>query len=84
MLKALFPVSFGTKEVSSLVIRTIIYILCAVIAGAIVGLATMLVGWIPVAGAIVGWVLGIIGGIIGLYFLAAIVVLFLAHFKVIK
>ena len=78
MLKAFFPVSFGTKEVSSLVIRTIIYVLCAVIAGAIVGLATLLVGWIPVVGAIVGWVLGIIGGIIGLYFLV------LAHFKVIK
>ena len=84
MLKSLFPVSFGTKDVTALVIRTIIYVLFAIVAGAIVALATMLVGWIPVVGAIIGWVLGVIGSIIGLYFLAAIVVLFLAHFKVIK
>ena len=84
MLKTLFPVSFGTKDVTALVIRTIIYILLAIVAGAIVALATMLVGWIPVVGAIVGWVLGVIGSILGLYFLAAIVVLFLAHFNVVK
>ena len=84
MLKKFFPVSFGTKDVTALVIRTIIYILCAVIAGALVGLATMIVGWIPVAGPIVGWALGLIGGIIGLYFLIAIVILFLAHFKVVQ
>ena len=84
MLKSLFPVSFGTKDVTALVIRTIIYVLLAIVAGAIVALATMLVGWIPVVGAIIGWVLGVIGSILGLYFLAAIVVLFLAHFKVIK
>lgn len=84
MLKSLFPVSFGTKDVTALVIRTIIYVLFAIVAGAIVALATMLVGWIPVVGAIIGWVLGVIGSILGLYFLAAIVVLFLAHFKVIK
>lgn len=84
MLKTLFPVSFGTKDVTALVIRTIIYVLLAIVAGAIVALATMLVGWIPVVGAIVGWVLGVVGSILGLYFLAAIVVLFLAHFKVVK
>ncbi|MBQ8387511.1 MAG: hypothetical protein IJX46_01120 [Clostridia bacterium] len=84
MLKKLFPVSFGTKDVTALVIRTIIYILLAIVAGAIVALATMLVGWIPVVGAIIGWALGVIGSILGLYFLAAIVVLFLAHFNVVK
>ena len=84
MLKTLFPVSFGTKDVTALVIRTIIYILLAIVAGAIVALATMLVGWIPVVGAIIGWALGVIGSILGLYFLAAIVVLFLAHFNVVK
>ena len=84
MLKKLFPVSFGTKDVTALVIRTIIYVLLAIVAGAIVGLAATIIAPIPVVGPIVAWALGVIGSILGLYFLAAIVVLFLAHFNVVK
>ena len=84
MLKALFPVSFGTKDVTALVIRTIIYVLLAIVAGAIVGLAAMIIAPIPAVGPIIAWALGVVGSILGLYFLAAIVVLFLAHFKVVK
>ena len=83
LLKKLFPFSFGTKEVNHLVVRTIIYIVAAVIGGALLAIIGLLTG-IPVVGAILGTVLGIVGGLIDLYCLIGIVLLFLAHFDVIK
>ena len=83
LLKKLFPFSFGTKEVNHLVVRTIIYILAAVVGGVLLAIIGILTG-IPVVGPILGTVLGIVGGLVGLYCLIGIILLFLAHFDIIK
>ncbi len=83
-LKKIFPLSFKyTKDVPNLIIGILIQIVVGVIAGALIFLATMITGWIPVAGALIGWALGVIGGLIGLYVLAGIIIQILAFCKVI-
>ena len=84
LLKKLFPFSFGTKEVSHLVVRTIIYILAIAIGGVLLGIIGIVTGLIPIVGLLVGIVLGVIGGLLELYCLIGIVLLFLAHFDVLK
>ena len=83
-LKKLFPLSFKyTKDVPNLIIGILIQIVVGAIAGALIFLATMITGWIPVAGALLGWVLGIVGSLIGIYVLAGIIIQILAFCKVI-
>ena len=84
LLKKLFPYSFGTKDVANLVIKTIVYIVVTAVLGALIGLSTILVAWIPVVGLLVAWLLGIISSLAGIYCLAGIIVLFLDYFKVLK
>ena len=85
-LKKFFPYSFGTKEVSQLVIRTIIYVVAAIIGGALIALIGILNGFIqiPLVTGLVGTLLGIIGTVVDVYCTAGIVIMFLAHFKVLK
>lgn len=85
VLKKIFPLSFKyTKDASNLVIGILIYLIAGLIIGALIVLATMLVGWIPAVGAVIGWILGTISGLLGLYVLAGIVILILAFTKVLK
>ena len=85
ILKKIFPLSFKEmKDVKELVIGIVVYLIVAILAGVAIYLATLITGWIPVVGAIVGWVLGIVGGLIDLYALAGIVLALLVYFKVIK
>lgn len=84
-LKKLFPLSFKRLDsVANLIIGILLYLVVGIIAGALIALATLIVGWIPVIGTIIGWVLGLIGSLIGLYVLAGIVIQILAYCKVIK
>ena len=85
-LKKFFPYSFGTQEVSQLVIRTIIYIVAIIIGGVLLGLIGFLNGLIqiPLVTGLVGTLLGIIGSVVDVYCTAGIVIMFLAHFKVLK
>lgn len=85
ILKKFFPLSWKqVADVSSFVIGIIIYAVAAIIAGAVIFLATMLTGWIPVVGALIGWALGLVGSLIDLYCVAGIVILILVYTKVIK
>lgn len=86
LLKKFFPYSFETTEVSHLVIRTIVYVVAAIIGGALLGLIGVLNGLIqiPLVTGIIGTLLSLIGAVIELYCTAGIVVMFLSHFKVIK
>ena len=85
LLKKLFTFSFKPqKDVAALVISVVIYVLAGIIGGAIIALASLLTGWIPLIGKLIGIVLGLCGGVIGLYCLVGIVVLLLVYFKVIK
>ena len=84
-LKKFFPLSFKfTKNVSDLVIGIIIQIIAVVILGALIWLATAITGWIPVVGKLIGWVLGIVSSLAGIYCLSGIVIQILVYTKVIK
>ena len=84
-LKKFFPLSFKyIKDVSNLVIGILIQFVAIIIVGALIGLATFLTAWIPVVGAIIAWALGLISSLLGLYFVAGIVIQILVYCKVIK
>ena len=76
-LKKYFPFSFtDKKDVSDLIIRTVIYVVVA----AAVGLVLSVIGKIPFIGILVS----VIGTAFDLYITATIVLMFLHYFKVIK
>ncbi len=84
-LKKLFPLSFKrVDEIGNLILGILIYLVVGIIAGALIWLSTALVGWIPFVGAIIGWALGVVSSLIGLYVLAGIVIQVLVFAKVIK
>lgn len=84
-LKKIFPLSWKyTKDVANLIIGIIVYLLVGVLAGVVIFLATMLTGWIPLVGGIIGWALGVVGSLIGIYTLVGIILQLLVFFKVIK
>lgn len=79
-LKKLFPISYKKSLVESIVY----YVIAAIVFGLIIWLATLLTGWIPVIGAILGWVLGIAGTLVEIYVIAGIVVSILLKLDVLK
>jgi len=84
LLKKFFPYSYGAKEVKDLVIKIIVYVVAMVIGGAMLGLVNLIVGWLPLIGGIIGWVLGLAGSLIEIYCVAGIVLLVLDYFKILK
>ncbi|MBO5010060.1 MAG: hypothetical protein IKJ13_07520 [Clostridia bacterium] len=84
-LKKFFPLSWKySNDVANVIIGIIVQLVVGILAGALIFLSTLIVGWIPVVGALVGWVLGIIGSLIDVYVLAGIIIQLLVFFKVIK
>ncbi len=84
-LKKIFPLSFKRLDsVASLVIGILIYLAVGVVAGLLIALSTLIVGWIPVIGPIVGWALGVVSSVFGLYVLVGIIIQILAYCKVFK
>ena len=84
ILKKIFPLSFRFADtVVNLVIGILIYVVACAIAGFALSLLGIL-GAIPVVGVILGWLLGVIGSVIGLYGLIGIALELLVFFKVIK
>ncbi len=75
-LKKLFPISFGAKDVSALVIKIAFYLVAAIV----IGLLLWLVGKIPVIGIIVG----IVGTIVEIYIICGIVLTVLDYLKILK
>ncbi len=76
-LKKFFPFSFTEKpDVRSLVIKTIIYVVAAIVIGVVLGIIRR----IPFVGILVT----LIGTAADLYITATIVLMFLHYFKVIK
>ncbi len=79
LLKALFPVSFNCKDDSNkLVVGIIIYVVMAIIGGAIIGLTNLIN--LP----LVGVICGLLGGLLELYTTAGIVLAILVFCKVLK
>ena len=84
-LRKLFPISFKyTKDGASLAIGIILYVIMGIVAAALIKLATLLSGWIPLVGAIIAWALGVASALFGLYILAGIVIQVLVFCKIIK
>ena len=77
LLKKFFPFSFTAKaDVTALVVNVIIYLA----AGVLIGFAIKLVSIIP----IIGFIVGLLGGVIDLYILVGIILSCLDYFKVLK
>ena len=77
MIKALFPYSFGAKDIKALAIKIVVYL----VVGFVVGLVCSVIGLIPILGPIIGW---LVGGIVGLYDLVGIILAVLDFLKVLK
>ena len=80
LLKLLFPLSFGVKDVVGLIIHILIYIFLPTILGFI----TWLLSMIPVVGSVFAWIFGVISGFLGVYCIVGIVLLILAYLRIIK
>ena len=84
-LKKFFPLSFKYCDTpANLVIGIILYAVAAIVVGALIWLATLITGWIPVIGALIGWALGLVGSLVELYVVAGVVILILVFAKVLK
>ncbi len=86
ILKKIWFYSFKVekKNVSSLVVNLIVWIVAAFAAGLVLWLATSLTAWIPVVGFLVALVLGIVGSVVELYSLIGIVLAILVFADVLK
>ena len=82
MLKEIWFYSFKVekKNVSSLVVNLIVWVVAAFIAGIVLWLATSLTSWIPIIGWLIGVIVGIAGGAVELYSLIGIVLSILVFF----
>ena len=76
LLKTLFPLSFGIKDVANLIIKILIYLVIGVVVGFVLGLFSL----VPVLGLI----FSLLRAIVNLYLLAAIVIAILDFCKVLK
>lgn len=78
-IKKFFPYSFTKKEdVKSLVIMIVLHIVVTIVINAITTVLHIVLGFLP----LVGWLLSVVGGVIGLYLLVGIVFTLLNYFKV--
>ena len=86
LLKKIWAFYFTVKkkDVTSLVVNLIIWIIAAAIAGLVLWLATAITGWSPVVGWLVGILVGIIGTVVEIYSLVGIVLSILNFCDVLK
>ncbi len=76
-LKKLFPLSFKyVKDIANLIVGILIYLVVGVLLGVVIGICSGL--------PIIGWIIGLFGGLIDLYCLVGIVIQILVFCKVIK
>lgn len=69
-LKKIFPLAFkAKKDIGALIVNILIHVIADVVAGLIIGL-------LPI--------LGILGGVIGLYFTVSVILSILDYLKVLK
>lgn len=76
-LKKIFPYSFKAKNsVGALIVNILIqFIICAV-AGVLIGICAKL--------PLIGWIIGIVGGLVDVYLVVGIVLSILDYLKVLK
>ncbi len=77
MLKKIFPFSFQAKsDLKALAINVLIYLAAALVAGLVVGVLS----WVPILGAIIK----LLGGLVGIYVVAGIVLTALDYLDLLK
>ena len=77
MLKKLFPLAVGAKkDIVALVINILIHI----VVDAVLGIVISLLAGLP----LVGFVFGLIGSVLGLYFLVSLILSILHFLKIVK
>ena len=77
-LKKVWPTAFNVKkkDLASLIIQILILLVVGIVAGALIGILAHL--------PIIGWIIGIAGGLIGLYCVVGIVLCVLNFCDVLK
>ena len=81
-LKKFFPYSFkAKKDIGDLIVNIIVYLVVGFIAGALIGFVAPIFTGIL---GIIGWAIGIIGGLIDFYVLVGIILSVLDYLKVLK
>lgn len=84
ILKKLFPLSFRfAAAIGNLIVGILIYLVVAAIGGAILSVIGIL-AVIPILGWLLGIVLGLVGSLMDIYCLAGIVIAVLVFIKVLK
>ena len=84
-MKKYFPLSFKySKDITSMLIGIIVYLAIAALAGVAIWVASLLGGWIPLAGVVIAWLLQIVSILVEFYIFAGIIILILAFLKIIK
>jgi hypothetical protein len=77
MLKKIFPLAFGEKkDILGLIVNILIHVVVNVIAGFVIGV----LGFLP----LIGWVFGLLGSVLGIYFTVSLVISFLHFFKILN
>ena len=72
-LKKFFPYSYKVKDLASLIINIVIYLIIDIVCGFSIGLLAKL--------PIIGIIFGLLGGLVGLYALVGIVIAILVFLK---
>ena len=76
-LKKIFPYSFkAKKDVGALIVNILIQFLICAVAGVLIGICAK----IP----LIGWIIGIVGGLVDVYLVVGIVLSVLDYLKVLK
>lgn len=84
-LKKIFPYSFKEKaDVAALVINILIHIGVSVAVSIVITILNLILGFIPLIGAVAVTLLGLLGSVVGLYLLIGIILTCLDYFKVLK
>lgn len=76
LLRRLFPRSFRVNSVTDLVVTILIYVILNAVLGVVFGILSKIM--------LVGFVFSVLGGCLGLYFTAAIVVAILKFLNILK
>lgn len=71
-----FPISARSKEIIGLIVSILIY----VVVEAVLGFAFSILGKLP----LIGWLIGILGSLVGLYCFIGIIVSILVFLKLVK
>lgn len=74
-LEKLFKLSYDVKDLNSLIIAIVIYVVVPLVFGIVTAIISI---------SIIAWIIGIIGTILGLYCLVGIVLAILQYLKVAK